>query len=139
MANAKKIIGRIVGIILLSIGLFIIIMFSMFSIVYIYFHIYILILPIITGVFLFAIGLVFLMASWKRILAANAKEILGFILLSIGLIIIILGGILMYKVGSYWSMFVFAPIIGVVLFVTGLNLLLTSRKKNSKSPDKSIT
>ena len=137
MTNAKKIAKTIVGIILLVIGLFIIIMFSMFSIVYILNPIYMLL--IITGVFLFAIGLIFLMASWKKILAANAKEIVGFILLSIGLIIIILGGILMYKVGSYWSMFVFAPIIGVVLFVTGLNLLLTSRKKNSKSPDKSIT
>ena len=69
MANAKKII-RIVGIILLVIGLFIIILFSIYKIRYSYIDL----IQIIPGVFLFVIGLVFLMASRKMILAANAKK-----------------------------------------------------------------
>ena len=131
MAKAKKIIG----IILLSIGLFIIILFSMFSIVYKYIYI----LPIISGVFLFVIGYVFLMASRKKISAANEKKIAGIILLSIGLIIIISSVIFMFRLGSYWRLLVVPLILGVVHFVIGLVLLLTSRKKNSKFLDDSIT
>ncbi len=125
MAKAKKIIG----IILLSIGLFIIILFSMFSIRYKYIYY----LQIIQGVFLFVIGYVFIRASRKKISAANEKKIAGIILLSIGSIIIISSGIFMYMLGSYWSMFVVPPMFGVVLFVIGLILLIASRKKKSKS------
>ena len=135
MAKAKKIIG----IILLSIGLFIIILFSMFSIRYKYIYI----VQIITGVFLFVIGYVFLMASRKKISAANEKKIAGIVLLVIGSISIVFFGSSMYVVGlqspGWATVFIFPIIVGVVIFVIGLVVLLTSRKKNSKSPDKSIT
>ena len=65
-------------------------------------------------------------------LMANAKKIVGIILLSIGLIIIIAGGILMSRGGSYLSFFAGVPIIGVVLFVIGLILLIASRKNAKK-------
>jgi len=130
MANAKKII-RIVGIILLVIGLFIIFIASIFSTFLV--GIYILIW-IITGVFLFVIGLVFLMASRKKILAANAKKIAGIVLLVIGSIYLVF---IYYVLGA--GGFILTTFIGVVCIFPGLILLLTSRKKNSKSPDKSIT
>ena len=72
-------------------------------------------------------------------LMANAKKIVGIILLVIGLFIIILfisGGILMLRAGRSWGWFVGYTIMGVVLFVIGLVFLMASRKKNSKSPDK---
>jgi len=121
MANAKK----IVGIILLAIGLFFIIS-----------EYYIRMLGL--GVILSIIGLILLLTSRKN---ANAKKIVGIILLVIGLIFIITFGISMLRAGGYgsWAWFVGPTIMGVVLFVIGLILLLTSRKKNSKSPDKSIT
>ncbi len=128
MANAKKII-RIVGIILLVIGLFIIFIASIFSTVLVG-RIYILIY-IITGVFLFVIGIVFLMASRKKILAANAKKIAGIVLLVIGSIYLVF---IYYVLGA--GGFILTTFIGVVCIFPGLILLLTSRKKYSKSPDK---
>ena len=74
---------------------------------------------------------------------ANAKKIVGIILLVIGLIMIIFFGFSMVIVGSQssgWGMVFIAPlIVAVIVFLIGTVLLLTSRKKNSKSPDKSIT
>jgi len=122
MAKAKKIIG----IILLSIGLFIIILFSMFSIRYKYIYY----TQFITGVFLFVIGLVFIRASRKKISAANEKKIAGIILLSIGSIIITGFGLLwlLGAFGYLWFLGLQFVIIGLVIFLIGLILLLTSRK-----------
>ena len=136
MANAKKII-RIVGIILLSIGLIIIIGSGGYIVGYKSLNIAF-IFPTIVGVFLFVIGLVFLMASRKNILAANANKIAGIVLLVIGSICLIL--IYYVIMGASPGWFIFITFIGVVcIWIPGLVLLLTSRKKNSKSPDKSIT
>ena len=118
-ANAKK----IVGIILLAIGLFFIIS-----------EYYIRMLML--GVILSIIGLILLLTSRKN---ANAKKIVGIILLGIGAVLSIPFGILISRGGSYFYWFVGPTIMGVVLFVIGLILLITSRKKNSKSQDKSIT
>ena len=99
MANAKKII-RIVGIILLVIGLFIIILFSIYKIRYRYIDL----IQIIPGVFLFVIGLVFLMASRKMIY--REKKIVkrrrpkGIVLLVIGSIGIVFFGSSMLFVGG---------------------------------------
>ena len=116
MANAKK----IVGIILLAIGLFFIIS-----------EYYIRMLML--GVILSIIGLILLLTSRKN---ANAKKIVGIILLSIGLIFVISGVFLMSRGGSYLYFFAGLPIFGGVISVIGLILLIKSRKKNSKSPDK---
>ncbi len=138
MTNAKK----IVGIVLLSIGVIIIIWGGIYMSRAGYYWSWGF-LPIITGVFLFVIGLVFLMTSRKKISAANAKNkgkkgrIVGIILLLIGLIIIISSGIFMYMLGSYWSMFVVPPMFGVVLFVIGLVIL--ARKKPILSQVKPLT
>ena len=142
MANAKKII-RIVGIILLVIGLFIIILFSIYKIRYSYIDL----IQIIPGVFLFVIGLVFLMASRKMIY--REKKIVkrrrpkGIVLLVIGSICIVFFGSYMYVVGLStpgWAMVFITPtIVGVLIFVIGLIRLLASRKKYSKSLDKSVT
>ena len=100
------------------------------------------IFPTIVGVFLFVIGLVFLMASRKKILAANAKKIVGIVLLVIGSILLIFIYYVMYMFalqgwGASPGGFIFTTFIGVVcIWIPGLVLLLTSRKKNSKSPEK---
>jgi len=75
---------------------------------------------------------------------ANAKKIVGIVILVIGSIFLVFIYFLMYifasqgwglsPAGFFWTIF-----IGVVCFSPGLVLLLTSRKKNSKSPYKSIT
>ena len=142
MANAKKII-RIVGIILLVIGLFTIITFGYRTyVIGVYTGPYYL-FDIIVGVFLFALGLVFLLLSRKKILAANAekivKTIVAYILLVIGLTMIFYSGYSLYISGIYWYWFVSPLIIGVNLFFGGLVLRILSVKKNSKSLDKSIT
>ena len=138
MANAKKII-RIVGINLLVIGLITII----YSGYMMYFNWVYTGLNIIVGVFLFALGLVFLLLSRKKILAANAekiaKTIVAYSLLVIGLTMIFYSGYGLYISGMYWYWFVSPLIMGVNLFVGGLVLRILSVKKNSKSLDKSIT
>ena len=143
MANAKKII-RIVGIILLVIGLFTIITYGIGTIVnWVYTGPYYFLFEIIAGVFLFALGLVFLLLSRKKILAANAekiaKTIVAYILLVIGLTMIFYSGYGLYISGMYWYWFVSPLIMGVNLFVGGLVLRILTVKKNSKSLDKSIT
>ena len=76
-------------------------------------------------------------------LMTNAKKILGIVLLVIGSFSIVFFGSCMYAVGLqstvWWMVFIFPIIVGVVISVIGLVVLLTSRKENSKSPDKSIT
>jgi len=79
----------------------------------------------------------------------NAKKIVkrrrpkGIVLLVIGSISIVFFVFYMYIVGLQapgWAMTLITPIIiGVLIFVIGLVRLLVSRKKYSKSPDKSIT
>ena len=133
MANAKK----KEGIILLSIGLIFVIS-GVFLISRSSSYLYFAGLPII-GVVLFVIGLILLIASRK-----NAKKIVGIVILVIGSIFLVFIYFLIYifasqgwglsPAGFFWTIF-----IGVVCFSPGLVLLLTSRKKNSKSPDKSIT
>ena len=138
MAN-EKIIIRIVGIILLAIGLTNILNYSYITYVdWVYtglMHLF----DIILGVFVFVIGFVFLMLSRKKILAATAKKIamtiVEIILLVSGLTMIIYFGFFLYLTSTYWYWFVGPLIMGVILFVIGLALLLHSRKKNSKSPD----
>jgi len=79
------------------------------------------------------------MASRKKISAANEKKIAGIILLVIGSIIIIPSVINMFMFGRSWWLLIVPLMFGVVLFVIGLSKLIHSRKKYSKSPDKSIT
>ncbi len=77
-------------------------------------------------------------------LMTNAKKIVGIVILVIGSIFLVFIYFLIYifasqgwglsPAGFFWTIF-----IGVVCFSPGLVLLLTSRKKNSKSLDKSIT
>ena len=134
MANAKKII-RIVGIILLVIGLFTIITYGIGTYNnWVYTGPYYFLFEIIVGVFLFALGLVFLLLSRKKILAANAKKIaktiVHYILLVIGLIMIIYSGYGLYISGTYGFLFVGPLIIGVILFVIALVLRIRSGKKN---------
>ena len=125
MANAKK----IVGIILLAIGLFFIIS-----------EYYIRMLML--GVILSIIGLLLLLTSMKNIsVAKKIKKIVGIILLGIGAFLSIRTGFDMI-IGHWtyeWLLLNALMFIGVVISVIGLILLLTSRKKNSESPDKSIT
>jgi len=116
MANAKK----IVGIILLAIGLFFIIS-----------EYYIRMLML--GVILSIIGLLLLITSMKKISVANKKKIAGIILLSIGLILITGFGLLLGALGYLWFLALGWIIIGLVISVIGLILLITSRKKKSKS------
>ena len=122
MANAKK----IVGIILLTIGLFFIIS-----------EYYIRMLML--GVILSIIGLLLLITSMKKISVAIAiKKIVGIILLGIGAVLSIGTGFIM-TIGQWtyeWLLLNATMFIGVVISVIGLILLITSRKKNSKSPDK---
>jgi hypothetical protein len=80
-------------------------------------------------------------------LMTNAKKIVGIVLLVIGSIWFVL----FISVGYMFTLqgwgpvtpwgFIFHPstFIGLVCIIPGLVLLLTSRKKYSKSPDKSIT
>lgn len=132
MAN-EKIIIRIVGIILLAIGLTNILNYSYLTYVnWVYtglMHLF----DIILGVFVFVIGLVFLMLSRKKILAATAKKIamtiVEIILLVSGLTMIIYSGSALYLTSTYWYWFVGPLIMGVILFVIGLALLIHSRKK----------
>ena len=134
MAKEKRII-MIVGIILFVIGLTMIINFSYMTYVnWVYtglMHLF----DIILGVFVFVIGLVFLMLSRKKILAATAKKIamtiVEIILLVSGLTMIIYSGygLYLYISGTYWFLFVGSLLIGVLLFVIGLALLIHSRKK----------
>ena len=98
--------------------------------------------PFIFGVILSVIGLFLLITSMKKISVAKANKLVSIIgdiiLLVIGLILIIYSGYTMYVRGIDW--FGLQPlIIGVVVFVIGFLLLIPSMKKNSKSPDKSIT
>ena len=72
---------------------------------------------------------------------ANAKKKVGIVILVIGLLFFVGGG---YNLVGYGSLstaryFIIPTIVGVVIIVIGLVVLLASRKKNSKSPDKSIT
>ncbi len=143
MANEKKKI-RIVGIILLVIGLFMSITYVIGTYNnWVYTGPYYFLFEIIVGVFLFALGLVFLLLSRKKILAANAKKIaktiVHYIPLTIGLTIIIYSSYGLYVSGTYFTWFVGPLLIGVLLFVIGLVLRILSVKKNSKSLDKSIT
>ena len=143
MANAKKVI-RIVGIILLVIGLFTIINNGYMTYVdWVYTGPYYYLFNIIVGVFLFALGLVFLLLSRKKILEANAekiaKTIVAYSLLVIGLVMIFYSGYSLYLSGMYWYWFVSPLIMGVNLFFGGLVLRILTVKKNSKSLDKSIT
>ena len=77
-------------------------------------------------------------------LMANAKKIVGIVILVIGSIWLVFGYIMIYLFASQgWGPspegFILTTFIGVVCIFPGLVLLLTSRKKNSKSLDKSIT
>ena len=140
MAN-EKIIIRIVGIILLAIGLTNILNYSYITYVnWVYtglMHLF----DIILGVFVFVIGLVFLMLSRKKVLADTAKKIaktiVEIILLVSGLAMIIYSGIFMFVSGSYWWFLVGPLIFGVILFVIGLVLL--ARKKPMMSQVKPLT
>ena len=135
MAN-EKIIIRIVGIILLAIGLTMILNFSYMTYVnWVYtglMHLF----DIIIGVFVFVIGFVFLMLSRKKILAVTAKKIakaiVAYILLVSGLTMIIYFGYFLYISGTYWYGYLFVGplIMGVILFVIGLVLRIRSVKKN---------
>ena len=130
----EKIKIRIVGIILLVIGLTMILNFSYMTYVnWVYtglMHLF----DIILGVFVFVIGLVFLMLSRKKVLAATAKKIakaiVAYILLVSGLIMIIYSGYGLAISGTYWYWFVGPLIMGVILFVIGLVLRIRSGKKN---------
>lgn len=139
MANVKKII-RIVAIILLTIGLFAIIYSGyMMYVNWVYTG-----LNIILGVFLVALGLVFLLPARKNILAANAekivKTIVAYIILVIGLTMIFYSGYGLYISDMLvWNWYISLLIIGVNLFVGGLVLRILSVNKNSISLDKSIT
>ena len=140
MAKEKRII-MIVGIILFVIGLTMIINFSYMTYVnWVYtglMHLF----DIILGVFVFVIGLVFLMLSRKKVLADTAKKIaktiVEIILLVSGLAMIIYSGIFMFVSGSYWWFLVGPLIFGVILFVIGLVLL--ARKKPMMSQVKPLT
>ena len=142
MANAKKII-RIVAIILLVIGLFTIIYRGYMIYNRVDTGLYSYLFDIIVGPFLLALGLVFLLLSRKKISAANAekiaKTIVAYILIVIGLTMAFYSGYGLYISGTYWYWFVGPLIIGVILFVNGFVFRILSVKKNSKSPDKSIT
>ena len=133
MAN-EKIIIRIVGIILLAIGLTNILNYSYLTYVNWVYTGLMYLFDIILGVFVFVIGLVFLMLSRKKILAATAKKIamtiVEIILLVSGLTMIIYFGYVLYISGRYWYWFVGPFIMGVILFVIGLVLRIHSRKKN---------
>jgi len=133
MAN-EKIIIRIVGIILLVNGLTSILNYSYMTYVNWVYTGLMYLFDIIIGVFVFVIGLVFLMLSRKKILAATAKKIamtiVEIILLVSGLTMIIYFGYCLYISGTYWYWFVGPFIMGVILFVIGLVLRIHSRKKN---------
>jgi len=133
MAN-EKIIIRIVGIILLAIGLTNILRYSYFTYVDWVYTGLMYLFDIILGVFVFVIGFVFLMLSRKKILAATAKKIamtiVAYILLVSGLTMIIYFGFFLYITSTYYSWFVGPLIMGVILFVIGLVLRIHSRKKN---------
>ena len=133
MAN-EKIIIRIVGIILLAIGLTNILNYSYFMYVDWVYTGLMYLFDIIIWVFVFFIGLVFLMLSRKKILAATAKEIakaiVAYILLVSGLTMIIYFGFFLGITSTYWFLFVGPLIMGVILFVIGLVLRIRSGKKN---------
>ena len=142
MASEKKKI-RIVGIILLVIGLFTIITYGIGTYVnLVYTGPYYYLFEIIVGVFLFALGLVFLLLSRKKILAANAKKIakiiVHYILLVIGFTIIIYSGYGLYISGTYLYWFVGPLLIGVLLFVIGLVLRIRSGKENEHKREKIV-
>ena len=72
---------------------------------------------------------------------ANAKKIVGIVLLVIGSIWLVYIYYAMYMFATQgWGTspagFIFVTFIGVACIFPGLVVLLTSRKKNSKSPDK---
>ncbi len=71
----------------------------------------------------------------------TGRMVVGIILLGIGAVLSIGTGFIMtIRQWSYeWMLLNLAMVIGVVISVIGLILLITSRKKNLKSPDKSIT
>jgi uncharacterized membrane protein SirB2 len=135
MAN-EKIIIRIVGIILLAIGLTNILNYSYIMYVDWVYTGLMYLFDIIIGVFVFVIGFVFLMLSRKKILAATAKKIakaiVAYILLVSGLTMIIYFGYFLYISGTYWYGYLFVGplIMGVILFVIGLVLRIRSVKKN---------
>ena len=83
------------------------------------------------------IKIVMLMTNVKR------RRPKGIVLLVIGSICIVFFGSYMYVVGLStpgWAMVFITPtIVGVLIFVIGLIRLLASRKKYSKSLDKSVT
>lgn len=141
MANEKKII-RIVGIILFVIGLFTIINYGYMTYVNWVYTGLVHLFDIIVGVFLFALGLVFLLLSRKKILAANAKKIanaiVAYILLVIGFAMIIYSVYGLYISGTYWYWFVGPLIIGVILFVIGLGLRIRSGKENEHKREKIV-
>ena len=76
-------------------------------------------------------------------LMTNAKKIVGIVILVIGSIYLVFMYIMMYMFalqgwGATLGGFILTTSIGVVCIFPGLVLLLASRKKYSKSPDKSI-
>ena len=142
MANEKKKI-RIVGIILLVIGLFTIITYGIGTYInWEYTGPYYFLFEIIVGVFLFALGLVFLLLSRKKILAANAtkiaKTIVHYIFLVIGFTMIIYSVYGLSISGTYGYWFVGPFIMGVLLFVIGLVLRIRSGKENEHKREKIV-
>ena len=65
---------------------------------------------------------------------ANAKKIVGIILLGIGAVLIIFMFLFLfpYVTGSMWMLFNMAIVIGVVLCCIGLGLILSSREKKGR-------
>ncbi len=131
MAKAKKIIGIIllvIGLISISGG-----SFAMLNLGYLWIFGF---MELFGGVFLSVIGLCILIPSMKKISVAIAiKKIVGIILLGIGAVLSIGTGFIM-TIGQWtyeWLLLNLTMFIGVVISVIGLILLITSRKKKSKS------